>query len=155
MSELFVPLGPVPADEACAQAGDENYTTEVWKECNRFIALLRDTFGEEPVGALLCIQSAPHDFGTYYEVVCYYDPDIPASVDYAFRCEREAPTTWTDVENREAGTEAHPPCPECGNELTAGTAFSTTAFSADTGYLCTRCRMLFAHDLTFLATYVG
>ena len=47
-------------------------------------------------GALLDYKGFPHDFGTYYEVVCYYDPARPEAVDYAMRCERQGPATWED-----------------------------------------------------------
>lgn len=32
-----------------------------------------------------------------YEVVCWYDDAFPESIDYAFRCESGAPTTWENI----------------------------------------------------------
>ena len=60
----------------------------------RFIELIRETLGPEPAGAELAIKSFPHDFGTYYEVVIWFEPDDAAAVAYAVRCEDDAPRTW-------------------------------------------------------------
>jgi hypothetical protein len=90
----FISLGPTPPEEPCAQVGEPDYRRKALAECQRFIVLLRETFGPEPEGAELQTKSFPHDFGTYYEVVCCYDPDHPASMDYAFRLEKETPSTW-------------------------------------------------------------
>jgi hypothetical protein len=53
-------------------------------------------FGPEPEGAWLSVKWFEHDFGPYCEVVCYYNTDIQASVQYAFRCEDDLPATWND-----------------------------------------------------------
>ena len=50
--------------------------------------------GEEPEGTRLTIKANPHDFGTYYEVVCYFDDEDEEAARYAFRCEAEAPDEW-------------------------------------------------------------
>jgi hypothetical protein len=99
-----ITLGPTPCDEPCVQVGEPDYRAKARAECRRFIRLLRQTFGPEPEGARLAVQWFPHDFGTYGEVVCYYTPDRPASVDYAFRCEAETPATW-DGEDDEHKTD--------------------------------------------------
>ena len=41
----------------------------------------------ETEGVYSTIKSFPRDFGLYYEVVCYFDPEDRDSVDYAYRCE--------------------------------------------------------------------
>lgn len=87
-------IGPSPPDEECVQVGTHDYVRLATAECDRFIELLRKTFGPEPEGARLSIRRNPHDFGAYYEVVCAYDDRFPASIDYAFRCEDETPRTW-------------------------------------------------------------
>ena len=92
----YIEIGPVPADEECAQVGRPGYYELATAECRRFIELIRKKLGKEPLGAKLRIKSNAHDFGTYYEVCCDYDPRVPASVDYAFRVERDAPQTWED-----------------------------------------------------------
>jgi hypothetical protein len=42
----------------------------------------------------LSIKWFAHDFGGYCEVVCYFNTDIEASVEYAQRYEDDAPATW-------------------------------------------------------------
>ena len=93
MKDYFT-LGPTPCDEPCAQVGEPNYRATALKECTRFIQLLREKFGSEPEGAWLSAKAFPHDFGTYYEVVVYFNTDRQESVDYALRCEAEMPATW-------------------------------------------------------------
>jgi hypothetical protein len=90
----YLPLGPTPSDEPCGCVGEENYADRARAECKRFMALLRHTFGPEPAGAQLAAKWFDHDFGRYCEVVCWFDTDIPESMDYAFRCDAETPTTW-------------------------------------------------------------
>ncbi|RLG67554.1 MAG: hypothetical protein DRO11_09995 [Methanobacteriota archaeon] len=94
----YIEIGPAPADESCAQVGDPDYSEKALKECRRFIKLIRSKLGPEPEGAELRVKSFSHDFGRYYEVVCYYDSDNEEAMEYAFRCEREAPTTWDEKE---------------------------------------------------------
>lgn len=90
----YLELGSTPCDEPCAQVGSPNYASHARAECARYINLLREAFGDEPEGARLAVKSFPHDFGTYYEVVCHYDEALPESLDYAFMLESDAPTTW-------------------------------------------------------------
>lgn len=92
----YVSIGPTPAEEECAQVGDENYESKAIAECIRFIELLRKKFGPEPDGARLSSKSFSHDYGSYREVVCYYNDSKPDSVEYAFKCENEAPGTWAE-----------------------------------------------------------
>ncbi len=89
----YLNIGSSPCAEKCVQVGEPNYAVESRKECNRFIELIRKCLGEEPDGATLAIKSFPHDFGTYHEVVCYYDDTNEVAIDYAFKCESEAPET--------------------------------------------------------------
>lgn len=44
----------------------------------------------------MLVKQNPHDFGTYLNVNCSFDPDDKAAVEYAFRCEREFPRNWDD-----------------------------------------------------------
>lgn len=95
----FLTIGQTPCEEPCAPFGEPGYREKAVQECTRFIQLLRKKFGLEPEGARLSIKWFPHDVGVigydyYCEVVCYYNTEIPESVDYAFRCEAEMPATW-------------------------------------------------------------
>lgn len=88
-------IGSVPADEDCQQVGTPSYNRELArKELRAFINQLRRHFGNEPDGAELRTKTESHDFGSYTEVVCYYDYNKPASVEYAFNCESNSPTNW-------------------------------------------------------------
>jgi hypothetical protein len=92
----YIDIGPSPADEPCAQLGSEGYEEKAHAECKRFIALIRKKFGPAPPGASLKIKSNAHDFGIYYEVVCYYDTEDKEAIDYAFKCESDTPLNWED-----------------------------------------------------------
>ena len=94
MARDYISIGSSPADEPCAQVGEPDYHIKANKECKKFIELIRKELGKEPDGARLSVKGFPHDFGTYYEVVCWYDDALPDSVEYAFKCEAEAPTNW-------------------------------------------------------------
>ncbi len=92
----YLNLGPVPADEPCAQVGDPDYELKARAECQRYIELIRKKIGPEPAGSKLKIRGFPHDFGRYLEVIVTYRDDDQTSFDYALRCEEEAPASWDD-----------------------------------------------------------
>jgi len=93
----YLEIGPVPADEDCQQCGTPGYCTIAARaECVRFMTAIRLTCGIEPQGAWLSIKRNEHDFGTYYEVIVKYDDNYPEAIDYAFKVESEAPTTWPE-----------------------------------------------------------
>jgi hypothetical protein len=48
-----------------------------------------------------------------------------------------------------------PRCPECHSSLESGTALAFSSALSTAAYLCKWCRLLFAHDLTVLARFVG
>jgi hypothetical protein len=88
-----LPIGSSPCEEPCAQVGQPEYYQKARQECRRFMQWLRQHLGPEPEGARLAITSFPHDFGDDLEMVCWFDAEMPASVDYAYRCESETPAT--------------------------------------------------------------
>ncbi len=90
----YIEIGPAPCEEECAQVGSDGYHARAREECRRFIGAIRAKLGPEPDGARLAAKSFSHDFGTYHEVVCWYDEGNEAAAAYAFRCEAEAPTHW-------------------------------------------------------------
>ena len=91
----FIDIGPTPAAEDCQQVGAPSYDpVAARKECFRFIDLIRKTLGTEPGSAQLAVKSNPHDFGSYLEVVCYYDDQDSVGEAYAFKCESSAPENW-------------------------------------------------------------
>lgn len=93
----YLEIGPTPSDEECEQCGTPGYDpVKAIAECGRFIAAIRLTCGHEPQGAWLSIRRNEHDFGVYYEVAVKYDDNYPDAIDYAFKVESEAPTTWPE-----------------------------------------------------------
>ena len=94
MARDYIDIGSSPSEEDCAQVGSPDYERRARTECARFIELIRKTLGEEPPGAHLAVKSNPHDFGTYYEVVCYYQYADEEAQKYAYRCESDAPARW-------------------------------------------------------------
>lgn len=90
----YINIGCPPYDEDCVQVGTEDYEGRACAECARFIALIRAELGPEPEGASLSVKSFTYDFGTYHEVVCWYDTEYEQSLAYAYRCERDAPSRY-------------------------------------------------------------
>jgi len=93
----YLTIGSSPNDEDCVQTGSENYNVRQKKECRLYIEAIRKKLGKESKGASLELKSFPHDFGTYTEVVCYFDSEIEESIEYAYKCEGESPATWAEV----------------------------------------------------------
>lgn len=90
-------LGSAPSGEDCAQLGRPEFRRHAGRECRAFIDQLRRLNGREPDGARLYVAENPHDFGVYLSVNCRFDPLLPESVDYAFRCEGDGyPEAWDD-----------------------------------------------------------
>lgn len=83
-------IGPVPAEEDCAQLGqDPDFAKKNIAECERFIAQIRRHYGDEPEGAKVKMKSNLHDFGTYREVVVQYEVGNAAAENYAFDIESD------------------------------------------------------------------
>jgi hypothetical protein len=94
MIDNMLALGPVPMNEARALPGESDYAARAFLQCQRFIGLLRGTFGPEPAGASLRVRRSDQDFDPYLEVVVRFDDANSAARDYATRCGRDAPSRW-------------------------------------------------------------
>ena len=92
--ENYFCIGSSPYEEDCARVGTPGYRNKAVAECTRYIELLRKTFGPEPDGSRLGIKWFDHDFSPYCEVVCYFNTENATAVEYAQRCEDDAPATW-------------------------------------------------------------
>jgi len=92
----YISIGSSPCDEDCVQLGSSDYYKRATKECNQFIKLIRKACGEEPEEstARLAIKHNSHDFGTYLDVVCYFDDQDELGAEYALWCEGNTPMTW-------------------------------------------------------------
>lgn len=89
-------LGTTPAEEECAQVGSPGYRDRARLECSQWITALTQHFGEPPDGAKFKIVSESHDFGSTLEVAIEFDSDNEKAVEFAFRVEESAPTSWAD-----------------------------------------------------------
>ena len=99
MTKEMLNLSCSPSDEPCAQINDPEYQAKAIKECQAYIRQLRRVMGEPPAGARLKLRYNPHDFGTYLSVVIEFDPRDEIQVEYAYKCDAEAPANW-DAEAR-------------------------------------------------------
>ena len=94
-------LSSAPVGENCAQLGSDGYYEKAQKECKAFIKQLRRQFGNEPTGARLCIKANAHDFGSYYEVACKFDPQYEEAIEYAYKLEANLPEEWDEEAKKE------------------------------------------------------
>jgi hypothetical protein len=98
-----IELGPVPAEESCAQVGAPDYERDARRECGVYKRMLERMFPvPEGVEARFTVRKYPHDFGSYFEVcVAYGSRDghgiSAAPSDYAFRVESESPLHWDAI----------------------------------------------------------
>lgn len=90
----YVTIGSSPADESCASLGTDGYAPRVRRECQALIRQLIRTHGEPPPNAYFSVVGFPHDFGVYFEVVCFFDPADAEAMAYAYRCEDGLPKRW-------------------------------------------------------------
>jgi hypothetical protein len=90
----YLTLGPVPCDEECAQLGASDYYEKAMEECRKYKKLLISLFSPVPINNSFAIKSFNHDFGTYHEVVVYFDDECEESVNYAFNIEGNLPEKW-------------------------------------------------------------
>jgi hypothetical protein len=91
----YIELGPSPAGEDCVQVGEQNYSRNARKECERYVSLLEEMFPTDNHNNFFEIMGFPHDFGTYYEVVVYFNPTNTKSVDFAYNVESNLPEYWS------------------------------------------------------------
>ena len=104
----YLVIGSTPAEEDCAQVGSPDYKTRMIKEINAFINQLLRQFGPEPKGAEIRVKGFPHDFGTYHEVVVFFDDNNEEAVNYAYKIENEAATRWDEEALIELGLKKNP-----------------------------------------------
>lgn len=96
MGREFIQLGQVPYGEVGEDIDSPNYRVNAKRECQTYIQAIRNYVGPVPEGAELVTRAFLHEFGRYFEVVCYYDPANPDAEQYALNCERQVPRTWAE-----------------------------------------------------------
>ena len=97
MSSDYLTLGSTPCGEDCAQVGTEEYHLRSLLECKAYVRQLQQQFGD-PLNSSCWygVKSFPHDFGSYHEVVIYFDDENEQSVDFAYNVESNIPEYWLD-----------------------------------------------------------
>ena len=91
----YLCLGPVPAEEDCAQVGTVNYHIRALKESTRYCNLLKQLYPN----ARIQVEKFPHDFGMYFEVVVVFDDSNEQEIAQAFEVEKCPYTTWKAFED--------------------------------------------------------
>ena len=81
----FLSIGSTPYGEPCLQVGHCS-TKQQQAECLVFLHQI-ERYYPTPEGARLRVKGNQHDFGTYYEVNTYYDPDDEKQVNWALAVE--------------------------------------------------------------------
>ena len=95
MGSNYLTLGPVPANEPCAQVGlTPDYHTVAQQECYRYLELIQKWHPN----AQLTVKGFPHEFGTYYEVIALYEEGNEEQERQALYVEAHLPEFWTDEE---------------------------------------------------------
>lgn len=90
-----VDVGPVPAEEDCAQVGTPDYETHSARECRVFKRMLQRLHPvPEGVDAGFVVRKHPHDLGSYREVAVRYGPGHLA---FAESVERSSPVEWDAI----------------------------------------------------------
>ena len=88
----WIEFDTVPYNVECEPAGGDGLKSR--REAKAMINQLRRLFGDEPLGARLCIKSCPHDFGEYLEIRCVFNDEVDDAVHYAYCIDDAFPAEW-------------------------------------------------------------
>lgn len=89
----YLEIGCTPLEEDCLPAGHPLARAE----CYIYKRQLERAFPDAKIG----VRSNPHDFGTYYECVAYYDDEDEHQLDQALAVEGDSPMSWDDGAKQE------------------------------------------------------
>lgn len=95
----FITIGPTPLAEPCSQMGKSYYKEFSIMEIKAFINQCKRTVSKEfNMNYLPKISSKTftHDFGSYQEVVVYYDNNNEKQVEQAYWLEAHTDEFWDD-----------------------------------------------------------
>ncbi|WP_343878725.1 hypothetical protein, partial [Cupriavidus pauculus] len=103
---LDIELGPVPAEESCAQVGHDDYDERSRRECAVYIRQLQRIFNHPDQTVLKFVRRGfPHELGRYHEVVAvmtaeganvFDDDRVPHEWDHIARAE----LTWLRLQQK-------------------------------------------------------
>ena len=98
----YYEIGATPIEEECASVGQADYARRARIECR---ALINQLYRELPADAAdfieLRIKAHGHDFGTYYEVVAYFDDEDEHAESLAMQAGDNLPYQWDDAARAE------------------------------------------------------
>lgn len=93
----YITLDSSPFNEKSAQVGQSNYRDAAFKELREFKRMMVEIWPPVNENCEYGIKGFPHDFGTYYELVSYFDDHDPISADWAYQAENKVPGWWDDA----------------------------------------------------------
>ncbi|WP_235845014.1 hypothetical protein [Cupriavidus agavae] len=103
---IDIEVGPVPAEEPCAQVGRDDYSERSRRECAVYIRQLQRILGNPDPAILRFVRRGfPHEFGRYHEVVAVMTAEgaerfdeslLPLQWDHIARAE----LTWLRLQER-------------------------------------------------------
>lgn len=90
----YIEIGTTPCNESCCQVGRDNYSKYGLLEAREFKRMLKSIYADKLDLVTFSIKTFPHDFGSYYDVVVYYDND--EGMNEAYEIEDSYPTDWIE-----------------------------------------------------------
>ena len=103
---IRIEVGPVPAEESCAQVGHEDYSERSRRECAVYIRQLQRIFDNPDPEDLRFVRCGyPHELGRYHEVVAVMTAEgakrfdeamLPMQWDHIARAE----LTWLELQGK-------------------------------------------------------
>jgi hypothetical protein len=103
---IDIEVGPVPAEESCAQVGRDDYEERSRRECAVYIRQLQRIFQHPNPAALKFVRRGfPHELGRYHEVVAvmtaegadlFDETKLPLEWDHVARAE----LTWLRLQHQ-------------------------------------------------------
>lgn len=97
MARDYLTLGPTPAEEPCEGIGGD--ALKATRESHAYKRQLMRLFPNSQFG----VKSFPHDFGSYTEVVVYFNDENEEEIAEAIRIENNTPERWDDEARQELG----------------------------------------------------
>ena len=99
----YMDIGSSPTDEYCAQLGSDGYEVLSRIELNAYVHQLERMFPhvKETDSLKFAVKRFNHDFGTYAEVVIYFNTENEHDYEYAILIEHNLPMNWDEEAKEE------------------------------------------------------
>jgi hypothetical protein len=105
----YIYLGSSPAEEECAQVGQDGYHDRARKELSAFLAQIRRIAEANAIDipeGMLRVKRESHEYGSYFEAVVridMLDENAEKAWDVASKLEDLVPGHWDDIARKELG----------------------------------------------------